>query len=221
MIDVGSNISALRMSMGLTRAAFADALGTNQDKIKNIETGRQRADHEILAMLRQVYAVDLNHLVGAPAGEGQILPKSPQPQAEFIPIAHFTAAASAGHGSLVQDETPDTTYAYSRAFLERRGLKPDQLAVISVKGDSMVPDLYEGDKILVDCATVDPDQIIDGQIYVVTLDDMLYVKRIQHVPKRRLVLSSSNPVYQPITVESGDTDSVRIIGRVVSSSHEW
>lgn len=147
---------------------------------------------------------------------------SSQPQPDrFVPIAHFTAEASAGHGSIVQDETHDSTYAYSRAFLTRRGLKPENLAVISVKGDSMVPDLYDGDKVLVDCASTDTDQIRDGQIYVVSIDELLYVKRIQRLPQDRLMLASSNPSYQPIIVEASDMGSVRIIGRVVSSSHEW
>ena len=205
----------------MSRAAFAEALGTNADKIKNVETGKQRVDHEILAALRQVFTVDLNELVAGDLGGGQSLPVTPGATAEFVPVAHFTAEASAGHGSLVQDEVHDSTYAYSRAFLERRGLKPDNLAVITVRGDSMSPDLHDKDKILIDCASIDPSQIRDGQIHVVSFGGALYVKRIQRLPQDRLMLASSNPSYPPIIVDAADMGSVRIIGRVVSSSHEW
>lgn len=226
MADFSENISNFRASIGLSRAAFGEALGVKPDKIKHIETGFQRADHEFLASLREKFGVDLNEMInGNVSGlasraqsEGAIFSHA---STAFTPIPQYKIEASAGHGSLVQDKAHDSTYAYSRAFLERRGLKPDKLAVISVRGDSMAPDLYDGDKILVDCASVDPGQIKDGQIYVVTVDGALYVKRIQHLPQHRLVLSSSNPVYQPIVVEAADMNSVRLIGRVVSSSHEW
>lgn len=220
MTDIGGNILSLRTSKGLSRAAFAEALGTNQDKIKNVETGKQRVDHELLAALRQVFAVDLNELVSGDISEGQHLPR-PTAAPEFVPVAHFTAEASAGHGSLVQDEAHDSTYAYSRAFLERRGLKPDKLAVITVRGDSMIPDLHDKDKILIDCAGIDPEQLSVDHIYVVNFGGALYVKRIQRLPQERLMLASSNPSYPPIIVEAADMGSVRIIGRVVSSSHEW
>lgn len=114
--------------------------------------------------------------------------------ADFIPVTRFTVEASAGHGSLVQNETGSGTYAYNRSFLDRRGLKPENLAVIAVRGDSMEPDLADGD---------------------------LYVKRIQRASGKRLMLVSSNPVYHPVMVEEGQLDGLKIIGRVVNSTHEW
>lgn len=93
----------------MSRAAFAQALGTHSDKIKNVETGKQRVDHEILAALRQVFAVDLDELVSGGSGNGQSLPKAAADaatNARFVPVSHFTAEASAGHGSLAQDAPP-------------------------------------------------------------------------------------------------------------------
>ncbi|MDO5643631.1 MAG: S24 family peptidase [Paracoccus sp. (in: a-proteobacteria)] len=140
---------------------------------------------------------------------------------QFVPVTRFTVEASAGHGSLVQDEQGSGTYAYNRAFLERRGLKPNNLAVISVRGDSMAPDLHDGDLILIDRADATPDAIREGRIYVVNFDGDLYVKRIQRAPGKRLMLVSSNPAYQSVTVEGADMEGLKIIGRVVNSTHEW
>ncbi|MFV0410502.1 MAG: helix-turn-helix transcriptional regulator, partial [Paracoccus sp. (in: a-proteobacteria)] len=72
-----------------------------------------------------------------------------------------------------------------------------------------------------DCAEVELDRIKDGQIFVVNFGGALFVKRIQFLPGDGLMLTSSNSGYEPITVSGADRDSVRIIGRVVSSSHEW
>ena len=109
-------------------------------------------------------------------------------------------------------------HAFSRKFLERRGLKPDMLSVISIKGDSMEPDLRDGDLILLNCADIEP---VDGKIYAARFDCDLFVKRIQRLPGHGLMLVSSNPTYQPITVDAGTRGDIQIIGRVVNSTHEW
>lgn len=136
----------------------------------------------------------------------------------FVPIPRYAVEASAGHGALVCDEEGSGYYAYSRKFLERRGLQPDKLAVISVKGDSMEPELYDGDLILLDRAQTEPR---DSRIYAVRYNSDLFVKRVMELPGNRIQLLSSNPNYPPITVEAADLDGIQIIGRVINSTHEW
>lgn len=203
---------------------FSERIGVSYRTVQNYVAGERGVGAEFLTAVSEQMGVSATWILtglGAPLIR-DATSSNPQPNdSRFVPVAHFTAEASAGHGSLVQDEAHDSTYAYSRAFLERRRLKPNNLAVISVRGDSMTPDLHDGDKILVDCAPVDPARIEDGQIHVVSVDGALYVKRILHVPGKRLMLASSNPAYPPITVEAADMNNVRLIGRVVSSSHEW
>ena len=201
--------------LGLSRAAFGEALGVKADKVKHIETGFQRADHEFLAALRAVYGVDLNTLF-SPRTDMENIAHTATP--EFIPIPRYTVEASAGHGALVQEEEGSGYYAFNRKFLERRGLKPDMLSVISVRGDSMEPDLRSGDLILLNRADIEP---VDGKIYAVRFDCDLFVKRIQRLPGNGLMLVSSNPTYQPITVDAGTLGDIQIIGRVVNSTHEW
>lgn len=142
-------------------------------------------------------------------------------KSQFVPVPRFSVEASAGGGSLVQTEEGSGSYAYNKAFLDRRGLRPGNLAIISVRGESMAPDLHDGDLILLDRAPVAPEAIDSNAIYVVRYDDGLFVKRIQRAPGRRLVLASSNPAYPPITVSEADLDGVQIVGRVVNSTREW
>ncbi|SIQ22284.1 Phage repressor protein C, contains Cro/C1-type HTH and peptisase s24 domains [Paracoccus thiocyanatus] len=222
MTDIGGNISTFRASLGLSRATFGDRLGFKAEKIKSIETGRQRADHEFLAALHAVFGVDLNEIIAgsdgartATAPDGGNFTPSGQ---EFIPIPRYTVEASAGHGAMVQEEEGSGYYAFNRKFLERRGLKPCNLAVISVKGDSMEPELYDGDLILLDMAQTEPR---DSRIYAVRFNSDLFVKRVMELPGNRIQLLSTNANYPPITVDAADLDSIQIIGRVVNSTHEW
>ncbi|MFT4015299.1 MAG: helix-turn-helix transcriptional regulator [Paracoccus sp. (in: a-proteobacteria)] len=224
MPDFGENISAFRASMGMSRAAFAEALGVKPDKVKHIETGFQRADHEFVAVLRKKFGVDLNTMFDdAPSREGQQTTEDrsaifASPGQQFVQIPRYSVAASAGHGALVHEEEGSGQYAFSRKFLERRDLKPDRLAVISVKGDSMEPELYDGDLILLNMAETVPR---DSRIYAVRYNADLFVKRVMELPGGRIQLLSSNPHYPPITVDAADLDGIQIIGRVVNSTHEW
>ena len=220
MSDFGENISTLRASMGLSRAAIAEALGVKPDKVKHIETGFQRADHEFVAVLRKKFGVDLNTIFDdAPAaGEHTTTDASSAIFSKYVQIPRYSVQASAGHGALVHDEDGSGSYAFNRKFLDRRGLKQDRLAVISVKGDSMEPELYDGDLILLDMAETVPR---DSRIYAVRYNADLFVKRVMELPGNRIQLLSTNANYPPITVDAADLGGIQIIGRVVNSTHEW
>jgi len=137
---------------------------------------------------------------------------------EFIQIKRFDVEASAGHGVHVTTEASSGRYSFNRKWLERRGLKENHLSVISIRGDSMEPDLYDHDLILMDEAQT---ALKDGHIYVVHYSDGLYVKRIQFLPDGQIHLTSRNISYPPIAVKHPEADGLNIIGRVVASMHEW
>lgn len=204
--------------MGLSRAAFADLLGVSSDKIKHVETGHQRADHEMLFALRSRLGVDLNTLVGA-ASNGQILPNQSEKDDEFVHVHRLSVEASAGHGATALDEETTGYYACNRKWLARRRLSPSNLAVVSVRGDSMEPRLSNGDLILVDRAQ---REIADGLAYVLRIDNDLLVKNVQRIRAGVVALLSANTFYPPREVALADIDGqLEVIGRVVASMHEW
>lgn len=137
---------------------------------------------------------------------------------DFIPIPRMDIEASAGHGTTTTLENTTGHYAFNEKWLDRRGLRPDNLSVIAVNGDSMEPNLYDGDLILIDHAQNAP---VDGRIFATRFDGDLFVKRLQRQPGDKLQLISSNPVYPPLTVSLKDGDQIDIVGRVVASMHEW
>lgn len=136
----------------------------------------------------------------------------------FVQIARHEVEASAGNGSEVPSEDASQTYAFNQKWLNKRGLKPDTLSIISVRGDSMEPDLNDGDLVLIDLANTD---LADGKIYAVQYSGSLFVKRIQYVPGDLVRLVSRNTQYAPIEIKNPEADGVRVVGRVVASMHEW
>lgn len=222
-MSVPARIKQVMSSNSMNLKEFSDAIGISYRTVQNYLSGERGVGSEFLTALSERLGVSATWILtgmGAQRLDGQ--PSDGDfTSSKFIPITRFAVEASAGHGSLVQDETGSGTYAYNKAFLDRRSLKPADLAVIAVKGDSMAPDIHDGDLILVNRAEADPDNLREGAIYVVHYDNGLYVKRIQRAPGRRLMLASSNPAYPPITVDDADAASVQLIGRVVNSTHEW
>lgn len=131
---------------------------------------------------------------------------------EFIKIPLYDVKASAGHGSI--NELPQVLHhiAFRKDWMKRITSAPvDSLAVISVIGDSMEPNLSANDTVLVDLTHTRPG---DDGIYVLLYDEGLRVKRLRVDPVRRIVkITSDNPAYDP--VDNVRADEIKIFGRVI------
>jgi phage repressor protein C with HTH and peptisase S24 domain len=223
MLDIGAKIRALREQAQLSRKALGESISEIEAKINAIEIGRQRIDHEFLAKIVSFFDVDANWLLDDTA---EMPPRAARPyyaattdHEDFVPIQRIAVTASAGAGSLVQSEEGTGFYAFNRRWLTRRGLDPQHLSVISVVGDSMYPELSDGDLVLLDRAQID---LADGRTFVIRFDDELFIKKLQKLPPRQLHLISKNKAYPPIVIDlHTQSHMIQIIGRVVASMHEW
>ena len=136
----------------------------------------------------------------------------------FVAIPRYDVESAGSGGVFVDQEVATGYYAFSRVWLKRRGLTVGKLSVIPVTGDSMEPDLREGDLVLVDHTQTRPH---DGRIYIVRYSDRLYAKHVQMLPGDRVSLISSNSLYRPIGIKMDEAADFAVIGRVVASVHEW
>ncbi|HEU6436104.1 MAG TPA: S24 family peptidase [Nitratidesulfovibrio sp.] len=131
---------------------------------------------------------------------------------DMVLVTKVKARLSAGGGSLEVNGESVGRYAFRSDWLCRKG-SPPQMVLMDVVGDSMAPDIQDGDMVLIDQGKT---EIIPGAIYAVGIDEGVFVKRLSLLPGR-LVISSANPAYAPIEVhrESQDMESIRVIGRVL------
>lgn len=132
----------------------------------------------------------------------------------FALIPLYDVRAAAGHGALAEDRPAAEHRAFSRVWLSRAvGVAPSRLKIVTVAGDSMVPDLHDGDEVMIDA--VDLEVLREG-IYVFYLGGHIYVKRLA-LQGASLMIVSSNPAAgapQPFDVLR-DAESFRLIGRVL------
>lgn len=129
-------------------------------------------------------------------------------------IPRVKACAGAG-SSLIVDDGVVEVLPFSRMLLTEFGCKEKNMVFLTVIGNSMAPLLADGDLILVDQGA---REVLDGRIYVIGLGEELLVKRVLR-SVNGILLHSQNPDFPDITVNSGEIESLRIVGRVVWHGH--
>ena len=135
----------------------------------------------------------------------------------FIPLLDMTA--SAGYGSLINDENVSTKeyISFTKTWLSKLTATSEKyLLGFTVKGDSMQGDINDGDIIIVN--TQYNNLSTDGT-FAVNIDDQMYVKILQRMPENKVQVISKNPKYTPFTVDL-NTEHFKIVGKVIWSGGE-
>ncbi|KPJ75894.1 MAG: transcriptional regulator [Deltaproteobacteria bacterium SG8_13] len=151
------------------------------------------------------------------SGKGEPYLKPPQiEEEEFKHIPKVKARLSAGGGSFEIGSEIEGYYAFRNEWLRVKG-SPERMVLMDIFGNSMEPELKDGDAVLIDESQKD---IIAGAIFAVGVEDTILVKRIEKHPSK-LVLRSDNKDYAPIFLEGPECESVRIIGKVIWAGREF
>ncbi len=226
-IAIGSRIRQLRKSANLSQEEFASILGISQNVVSRYERGELTPKVDTLnQMIEQIggkAGYDIQWLV---TGRGVVLNSVPessisaarpnntqQENDEYVYLPLCDAIASSGAGSYVDDDAVIGSRAFSKQWIREEGLNSSYLTLIKCKGDSMDPTLKSGDTLLVDRSVT---EVTDDAIYVLRLDDVLVVKRLQKIYDGSIYIKSDNTAYAPHQVpRSAIGASVHIIGRVV------
>ena len=170
--------------------------------------------YEFLLSLNEHIGISIDWLM---TGQGSMYVGGANSDGEgegFAPIPAHDWGAEAGPGSGFSDAAEfaaEKSLMFSRAWLRRKGLVEQELMVIGVRGDSMTPELEDGDAVLIDKRPVErPNQ---RGIYFLRTHDGLNLKRVR-VDRRSgdCYLMSANPVYSDLIYSQED---IEILGLVV------
>ena len=186
-------------------ANLSRLIGRNSAYIQQfIKRGTPRKlDEADRAKLARYFAIDEQLLGGPPT----------TPSRASVAVPRLAVGASAGSGALVGEEPVDGHFTFDERWLrEMTKGRPEDLTIIRVSGDSMMPTLSDGDDILVDRG--DGEAALRDGIYVLRREDALSVKRIAVNPAgRRVTIKSDNPDYRSFA--DVKLSAITIIGRVV------
>ncbi|MDL2200848.1 S24 family peptidase [Halopseudomonas aestusnigri] len=120
-------------------------------------------------------------------------------------ITQYDLRAAMGSGQLPADYLDVLReITIHRSFFESAGVSytsASQLAVVTGWGQSMEPTINHGDPIFIDCGVT--DFVSDG-VYLLTWDNLAYIKRVQKVSKTELKIISDNRNHDPFVVNAED-----------------
>lgn len=123
--------------------------------------------------------------------------------------------ASGGDGALNEDY-PEVVRSIDMAEWQLRqqiGFIPDEgrVKLITVRGDSMYPDIKNGDVVMVDTAR---NYYSGDGIYLINVNNYTFVKRLQMLTNGLNVLST-NPKYMSQVIPADEMDTVHVGGKIV------
>lgn len=133
-----------------------------------------------------------------------------------LDIPQYDVVGSMGPGQVLPKEYIETVrnITVRTEYLREQGITyshGDNLSVITGFGESMGDTFSSGDPLIVDQGI--NSVVVDG-VYVFTLDGMLYIKRLQRLPKM-LRMISDNETFPPYDIKGAELESLIIHARVL------
>lgn len=204
----------IRNTLGLTQKEFGKALNKTYIMIQNYEKGRRNITDGILLNLQDIFNVNIEWMR---TGEGSMFLDEKEKSNikiepivnQFIEIKEYpTVKASAGYGAVIC-EAESVPYQIHKKFVENT----DKEMIIGVVGDSMQPELYENDKILITTDFKYTSNPKKNSLYVIGIGDDVYIKRYKQKKDNELIFTSDNKKYDDIRLNIND-GSIRIMGKL-------
>lgn len=213
---IGTRLQQVREQSGLGRATVCEKVGIGTTTLRQWEVGATEVSLETLEKLARLYKVSPQYLIFGT--DGDTLPPMPIQSAndeDYKDVPIYDLAASAGTGKLVADENIRCYLKFPNWWFNERGLQHSDVVGLYTKGDSMEPTIPDNSLLLIDQSKT---YLSDGKVYVVRVDDELYVKRVNRLVGEGLELISDNTRYKTkvISKELLHTENFfQVIGQVV------
>ena len=207
-MNFGEKIKALRLELGLTLEEVGQIVGVGKSTVRKWESGQiANMRRDKIALLAKALHVAPATLMGweepAPALPANTIPYTPMPR---IPII---GSVRAGAGGLALEEPS----GYESADVRN----PEEYFFLRVVGDSMTPDINEGDLALIH---KQPD-VESGELAVAIIDgEEGTIKKVIKKPGS-LILQAFNPAHPPRIFIGEEMNSVCIVGKVIRTVRTW
>ncbi|MBQ0215390.1 helix-turn-helix transcriptional regulator [Proteus vulgaris] len=213
-----------RIALGLTQSELATLANTTQQSIEQLESGKTKRPR-FLPELAKALNCDLAWLLEGeeqPNVASEIPPENEwQPVSEWdsntplgadeVEIPYFKSIElAAGDGCCTNEDHNGYKLRFSKSTLRRYGASSQNVICFSVYGDSMSPVIPNGSTVTVDTGNT---RIVDGGIYAIEQDALFRIKLLYRQPGGKLIIRSYNKDEFPD--ESAETDSVKIMGRII------
>lgn len=201
----------------MTQAALARESGVDEATI-SATVNRDSKTSQFAIQLATALRVSLAWLLtgaGSMDDEAGMLAAAKSP---YVMIPKYDAGAGMGSGVFNEGHVDiDGSYPLRRDRIERMGWRAEALRVMWTRGNSMAPNIKDGDPVVVN---TDLTAFVDGQVFAIEdPGEGARIKRLHKMLDGRIRVSSDNPDKRLFPDDYITPDmNLRIIGQVVDRS---
>lgn len=222
-MSISERVKNKRILLNLTQSELAEAVGTTQQSIEQLESGKTKRPR-FLPELAKALSCSVDWLVtGRENNNDSLSPenewggikswdsKTPLESDEVEVPFYKDIEFACGNGNCIDVDYNGFKLRFSKSTLRRIGAPTDgsTIACFPASGDSMEPVIPDSAAVAIDMAN---KKIIDGKVYAIDQDGLKRLKMLYRRPGGKLIIRSYNrDEYED---EEADEDSVTIIGRM-------
>lgn len=226
MESIGKRIARAREQKGMNQSELARQLRLTPQSVQKWEAGETVPRAQKMQDLSRILGVSVAYLM---EGEGDLLSPASvvatslieHARVKTVEIPRLDVSGSMGNGIAPPEgyaeviERMTVNAQWVRSHLN--ATSPDNLAIITGRGDSMEGTFNDGDLLLVDRGV---KEIRVDAVYVLAIDGDLFIKRIQRQPGGVMTMISDNPRYAPIEITPSTLPRFEVMGRVLLTWNE-
>ncbi|MCG5072247.1 S24 family peptidase [Paraburkholderia tagetis] len=142
-------------------------------------------------------------------------PEDLEPDEDRVWIDRYDYHFSAGTGLIQWEVRQKKALPFDIGFFKALGSKPKDCKLLTVRGDSMEPFLFNRDMMMVDSTRT---HVRDGKVYAIYFEDEPLVKQVFKQVGGSIVLHSYNGKYPDREVPAESMELVKIVGEVIYRS---
>ena len=205
-MEFSTRLKLLRKEKGFTQSDVARMVFIDKTAVSKWELGLNFPNQNIQTRLADLFGVSVDYLLG----RTDIRNANLSPPSEAVIDMPIIGSVRGGmDGNVVQEETGETRPIAASALHGR----PDEYFLLRVRGDSMYPEILDGDCVLVKKT----DSVESGSMAVVLYDgNYATVKWVKYVEGEDwLDLIPNNTQYTPVRIEGADLEQCHVLGEVV------
>lgn len=200
-------LKRLRKEHGYTQESLAAVIGVERSSVGKYE-GKSGVipSNDVLARIADLFGVSIDYLLERDDRK-QILTSNEMLPANIVPIKRrklpILGNVAAGEPIFADEEYEEFTAVDDDLDCD---------FCLRVQGDSMEPVVFESDLVYVR----QQDDVNDGEIGVVLIDDSATLKHIYHIPNGVQLVSENATKYPPMVFTYPECDAIRILGKAVA-----
>lgn len=206
MFNTGKRIKERRKEIGISADQLADLLNVHRTTIFRYEKGSiEKLPAGALEIIANALHTTPAYLMGwtddPSMSNGKFQAEVYPVEIQKIPVLGKVAC---GQPIVINEE---------HEYYVKAGTKIKVDYALVAQGDSMInARIYDGDLVFLR----KDQEIVDGEIYAVAIDDEITLKRVYRDPDQGIVqLVAENPKYRPLIYSEKDGKTLNIIGKAV------